>query len=250
MTFTNKEIVEILNQLKHNNYVFSNYTNYDKKKKNVILRHDVDISIEEAYKMAKLEYTLDVTSTYFILIRGDFYNPFNKRNVELIKEMKGMGHQIGLHFDETLYPEDANLPKLIEKEIDVMRSLLGIEINSVSMHIPSRRTLESNYVISDGAIVNSYGDEFFKHFKYVSDSKMNWREDVYEVIQSGKYSNIHLLTHPVWYNINEYSMWDNVTKVMYSNLHNMYEDFSVHTDGVKNSKTISECIGALYDKYR
>lgn len=250
MTFTYKEIEEIIKLLKDNNYTFSNYLDYEKNNKNVILRHDVDISIEEAYKMAKLEFNLEVTSTYFILIRGDFYNPFNKRNIEMIKEMDRMGHHIGLHFDETLYPDDANIPDLIEKEIDIMRSLTGISINSVSMHIPSKRTLESNYVISNGTVVNSYSNEFFKHFKYVSDSKMNWREDVYEVIKSGKYPNIHLLTHPVWYNIDDYSMWDNVSKVIYDYVKSMHEDFSVHTVGVDNSLTISECIGALYDKYR
>lgn len=250
MTFTYKEIEEIVKQLKQYNYQFSDYLNYNKNEKNVILRHDVDVSIEDAYKMAKLESSLEVASTYFVLIRGDFYNLLNKRNVEMIKEMDNMGHHIGLHFDETLYPEGSDISKLVENEVEVMKSLLGVSINSVSMHIPSKKTLESNYLISNGSIVNSYSDEFFKYFKYVSDSKMNWRENIYDVIQCGKYPNIHLLTHPVWYNAKNYSMWDNVSKVMECQVINMHEDFKVHTAGVDNPRTISECIGELYDKYQ
>ena len=43
----------------------------------VILRHDIDCSLKAALKMAKIEDDLDVTSTYFILLTSEFYNPFN-----------------------------------------------------------------------------------------------------------------------------------------------------------------------------
>ena len=87
-----------------------------------------------------------------------------------------------------------------------MEWMIGMDVESVSMHIPSQRTLEANYIIKGGKIINSYSNVFFKEFKYVSDSKMHWRENVYDVIESGKYQRIHLLTHPVWYNKNKYTL--------------------------------------------
>ena len=66
------------------------------------------------------------------------------------------------------------------------------------MHRPSKKTLEANYDLGD--VVNSYGKEFFNGFKYVSDSRRRWREDVNEVIQSDKYNRLHILTHAFWYN--------------------------------------------------
>ncbi|CAM5183396.1 Polysaccharide deacetylase OS=Ureibacillus acetophenoni OX=614649 GN=SAMN05877842_104127 PE=4 SV=1 [Ureibacillus acetophenoni] len=42
--------------------------------------------------------------------------------------------------------------------------------------------------------------------KYISDSRLNWREDPIEIIESGKYKKLHILTHPFSYSINKKSM--------------------------------------------
>lgn len=65
------------------------------------------------------------------------------------------------------------------------------------MHRPSKKTLNSNLHIP--GMINSYGFEFFEQFKYVSDSRMHWREDVEEIINSGNFDKIHILTHAFWY---------------------------------------------------
>lgn len=46
-------------------------------------------------------------------------------------------------------------------------------------------------------------EKIFKEFKYVSDSRRRWREDVMEIIQSGKYDKLHILTHAFWYSDEE-----------------------------------------------
>ena len=55
-------------------------------------------------------------------------------------------------------------------------------------------------------IINSYCGEFFKEFKYISDSRMNWREDVEKIVQLENDRALHLLTHPIWYSNEERSM--------------------------------------------
>lgn len=91
--------------------------------------------------------------------------------------------------------------KLIADEVRILEEILQTEIKSVSMHRPSKETLEADYDLSP--IINSYGKRFFKEFKYVSDSRRRWREDVTEVIQSGKYDKLHILTHAFWYHDKE-----------------------------------------------
>ena len=65
------------------------------------------------------------------------------------------------------------------------------------MHRPSKRTLESDY--SFGGLVNSYSKVFFNDFKYLSDSRMRWREDVDSIVVAGEYKALHILTHPIWH---------------------------------------------------
>ena len=65
------------------------------------------------------------------------------------------------------------------------------------MHRPSQKTLEADYTIP--GVVNSYSGEFFNHFKYLSDSRRRWREDVMEIMRAKAYPRLHILTHPFWY---------------------------------------------------
>lgn len=65
------------------------------------------------------------------------------------------------------------------------------------MHRPSRETLEADYAFP--GIVNSYGKTFFRDFKYLSDSRRRWREPVLDIIRSGEFDRLHILTHAFWY---------------------------------------------------
>ena len=59
-------------------------------------------------------------------------------------------------------------------------------------------------------MINSYGQAFFKGFKYLSDSRRRWREPVDEIIASEAYEHLHILTHAFWYNESEISIHDSV----------------------------------------
>ena len=188
--------------LKDYNYCITDYNEYKNYEKCAILRHDVDNSLYDAVKLAKIEYDNNVKSTYFILLSTDFYNIFSKNSRKLINEVISLGHHIGLHFDEVKYDDINNkdsLKKYVYKEIEIMSRELEVDINVVSMHRPSKWVLEEN-IVFDNNIVNTYGKEFFENFKYVSDSRMHWREDVIGTIKSSNYQKIHILTHAFWYN--------------------------------------------------
>ena len=208
MKFDYSEYIRLLNCLTDNGYVFKGYTDTDFDDRTVILRHDVDVSIESAARVAEIEKSMEgIKSTYFILMTSDFYNPFSRENMFHLESIMSNGHEIGLHFDEQRYFSDGDWTDsdIIEKitlEKAILEKALGVKINAVSMHRPSARTLDANLVIP--GMVNSYSSVFFNEFKYVSDSYHRWRENVWEVIERG-FPKIQLLTHPFWYHDEDYT---------------------------------------------
>lgn len=155
-----------------------------------------------------------VKSTYFVLLTSDFYNVFSKKSCDGLKQIMDNGHTIGLHFDEVRYPEllgdvKAVKGKIIE-EAELLSRAIGCKVDIVSMHRPSQFVLEADIDIP--GIINSYGQIYFKKFKYLSDSRRRWREPVDEIIQSERYEKLHILTHPFWYNETEEDIHETVSK--------------------------------------
>ncbi len=202
MNFTYKAYIDLLSLLKQNGYSVTDYHSYMHVEKPVILRHDVDDSLDKALDLARIEYSEGVRSTYFVLLSTDLYNIASKKSMDMIGEIQSLGHEIGLHFDEMKYEgSDCPVDELIRREAHIAEQIIGTPVRVVSMHRPSKETLEADYAIE--GLINSYGMEFFKGFKYVSDSRRHWRENVEEIITSGRYSRLHILTHAFWYNEEE-----------------------------------------------
>lgn len=199
MDFTSKQYVDLIKLLKEKDYIFTNYKEYKKYKRPVIFRHDIDNSLEKALNIAKIEKENNIKSTFFVLLSTDFYNIFSKKSTDILKEIINLGHEIGLHFDEKRY-EIRNKEELecyIIYEKDILEKSLGVDVEMVSMHRPSKWILENDIQFKN--IINSYSKEFLHEFKYLSDSRMHWREDVLEIIKKEEYDKLHILTHPFWY---------------------------------------------------
>lgn len=212
MEFTYKAYENLLCNLILSGYEFSNYENWQEKRKPVILRHDIDNDIEKALKLAELEHSRGVSSTYFVLLTSDFYNVFSKESYDVLRRINELGHTIGLHFDEARYPEcegNGEMIYRIKKEADILGRAIGDKIVTVSMHRPSKGLLEANIEIP--GIINSYSQIFFKDFKYLSDSRRRWRENIDEIVKCGKYDKLHILTHAFWYYDDEIDIHDSVS---------------------------------------
>lgn len=229
MDFTYLSYIDMLNRLKKNDYKFSSYKDNFDTNKYVILRHDIDFTLDKALEMAKIEYENEVCATYFILLCTDFYNVFSKRSKNILLELKALGHNIGLHFDETKYGivnDEKIFKDKIFNEISILENALNTKINIVSMHRPSKWILDKNIILG-GRVINTYSNRFFKEFKYVSDSRMNWRENIISIIESNKYNKLHILTHPIWYQDNQIEMKAiliNFIKQQQENIYNYLDD--------------------------
>lgn len=206
MEFTIKAYLELLKILKKEGYNFCLYNESGKFGKSVIIRHDVDISIEKALEMAIIENKMGVKSTYFILLSTNFYNIFSKQSFKKLQEIILLGHEIGLHFDEKRYDikNIDEMKRYIKIESSILGKLLNINVKVVSMHRPSSFVLEND--INFNNIINTYSSKYFKEMKYISDSRMNWREDPNEIIKSGNHKKLHILIHPFWYSTKNESM--------------------------------------------
>ena len=65
------------------------------------MRHDIDFSLKKALEFAEVEQEQKIRSTYFVLLTTDMYNAMSKEAGQKIRAIMKMGHEIGLHFDET-----------------------------------------------------------------------------------------------------------------------------------------------------
>ena len=188
------------------------YKNWRNFSRCAILRHDIDNDIEKALVLATVEQELGVKSTYFVLVTSDFYNVFSAKSEKLLHAIFDCGHDIGLHFDEVRYPDIKTPDDARERILEEARLLslaIGIPVDTVSMHRPSKMILDANLEIP--GMVNSYGQIYFKGFKYVSDSRRRWREPIEDIVKAKTYERLHILTHAIWYNENEMDIHDSIS---------------------------------------
>lgn len=246
MEFTYKSYCRLLDKLELNNYTFSSYHNWKEHNKCVILRHDIDYEPRKALEMALLEQERGVSSTFFILVTSDFYNAFSARNSVIIRSILKCGHEIGLHFDEVRYKgiTVGEIRKKIINEASLLEQIIEQPVKTVSMHRPSKAMLESNLFIP--GIVNSYGNDYYRGFKYLSDSRRHWREPVEEIIESGQYDRLHILTHAFWYGEEEISIHDAVKGfVNHANL----ERYNTISDNISFVESIMTEEEVLYEDH-
>ena len=221
MNFDYHSYVDLLNIIRQENYTFCNYHNYADSDRCVILRHDIDSSLERAVKLAEVEHDQGVHSTYFALLRTDFYNVASAKGYACIRRIHELGHDIGLHFDEKTYNPHQDIISAMAWEAGILSEVCDVPVKSVSMHRPSQETLEADYQIP--GLVNTYGQTFFREFKYLSDSRRRWRYPVKELIQSGQYSRFQILTHPFWYSEENRSLEQSIFEfVNHANLERYY----------------------------
>lgn len=189
---------------------------YQKHKTGLILRHDVDLSLDIAYEFSRIEKKNSIVSTYYILITSDLYNPFSASNKEKIKTMLDEGFEIGLHFDPLAYGNipEKELEKKFYDEIEIFESVFNFKIKSYSHHNPSIHGQYPNYE----GVINAYNTDIFSDECYISDSMFSFRcKDPGEFIEKSKHQLVQFLTHPVHYFSNAILSYENPINFIINN---------------------------------
>lgn len=215
--FSYEEYREMIGIIKESGKA-ATFSEAKKRDKFIIVRHDVEFSVDRAYALSKVEKEMDFTSTYFFQWTNNSYNILSKKNKEIIMKMYEAGHTIGLHFALNGLTDVDEIRKQIEKEIHAWNIMLEFDVDTFSVHRPSQAVLEANIKI-DG-IINAYESEFFTYVdkvtsdtklkvKYLSDAQHRWNYGVPDRETLLGNDKVQVLTHP-------YS-W---TETGYDNLHN------------------------------
>ena len=180
-------------------YVVRSFVDAIPKSPHLILRHDIDFDLEAAVALAEAESKLGVTSTYFLLLRTEFYNPFSGSGMQAVRKLERLGHNVGLHFDASLYDdEDTNLVAALENECHTMEQVTGSPITVFSLHRPSRDELDRDLIVPGRT--NAYERRYFREMGYCSDSRGDWHHGhplEHPAVEAGR--ALQLLTHPIWW---------------------------------------------------
>ena len=201
MEFSYRRYLQLVNTIREAGYTVCKYTEWEQYNRPCILRHDIDFSLKRALDMAIFEHENDIKSTFFVLLTTDMYNPLSKNGESIIRKIHDMGHDIGLHYDESRYgvteQTENEYIEQIYHEKNILESICGDEVKVISMHCPSKKFLSSDIFIP--GMINSYSKLFFKEFKYCSDSMRVWHEDIEQGLAVESYRRLHILTHAFWW---------------------------------------------------
>jgi hypothetical protein len=144
----------------------------------LLLRHDVDLSLDAALTLAGLEAEAGVQATYFLMTQSIFYNLASPEGEHALERLRELGHRVGLH---------AVYPRLeLDDRFDPV----------VAWHNPDPEFMREPV---DGA-VNVMQPEYFDPDHYRSDSNQHWRSGCpHGELAGGSFEWLQLLTHPeIW----------------------------------------------------
>lgn len=145
----------------------------------VILRHDVDLSLDAAVRMAEVEHDAGASATYFLMTESVFYNLDSSEGVAAIDRLRDLGHRVALHAVYPNAPEDERFDPVI------------------AWHNPDPAYMRAP--LADGRI-NVMQEPWFDPTTYRSDSNQHWRSGCpHDDLRAGAFPWLQLLTHPeIW----------------------------------------------------
>ena len=144
----------------------------------LILRHDVDLSLEAALALAELEAAEGAWSTWFLMTRSVFYNLASSEGERAIARLRELGHRVAHH---AVWPHVD-----LDERFDPV----------VAWHNP-----DPEYVWGEIAdATNVMREPFFDPEHYRSDSNQHWRHGCpHGELAAGRFEWLQLLLHPeIW----------------------------------------------------
>lgn len=139
-----------------------------------ILRHDVDRRPSNALKMARLENSFGIQSTYYFRInRGVFQS-------EIIREIDELGHEVGYHYEvlDKAHGRVSRAERIFIDELERLRALT--EVSTACMHgnplSPwDNREFWRHYTLSQFDLIGEAYISFMeKDLFYVTDTGRGW----------------------------------------------------------------------------
>lgn len=230
--FSYKDYIDLLNCIKKTG-TLKDYTEVlkDSESPFIILRHDIEFSPQRALDLALIEHKEGIKSTYFVQVSNNAYNVLSSKNIERLKKILSLGHNIGLHFHLQNSNNLEEIRKRIVFECDLLSNILGVKVDRFSFHRPSNMVLENNIKIP--GLINAYDPMFFtftnnvdnidfkSSVKYIADSRNEWSytspwnkpcEELFNACPK-----IQLLCHPYSWSNEGISVLENLKDIINEN---------------------------------
>jgi UDP-GlcNAc3NAcA epimerase len=177
----------------------------------MLMRHDIDFSIEAALAMAEIEAEVSVQATYFFMLRTDHYNILSREGTDRVRRILDLGHHLGLHFDCEAYgPNFAGerLRDACAQECAILESWFGRPVEVISFHRPSEQIHSGDAAVVTPRL-HTYMPLFTRRIHYLSDSGGHWRFDTPTASRTFEQgAPFHVLIHPIWWQQQAQSAFD------------------------------------------
>ena len=146
----------------------------------MILRHDVDLSLDAAVRMAELEHDAGAAATYFLMTESVFYNLDSSEGVAAIDAPARSSGTASRCTPSTR-------TRRCDERFDPV----------VAWHNPDPEYMRAP--LADGRI-NVMQEPWFDPATYRSDSNQHWRSGCpHDELRAGAFPWLQLLTHPeIW----------------------------------------------------
>lgn len=176
-SFSLEHYRELLEAAQEGGYRWS-FFNGEPQAGDLLLRHDVDLSLDAALEMAELEASAGARATYFLMTQSVFYNLGSSEGRRSLNRLRELGHGVGLH---AVWPNVE-----LDDRFDPV----------VAWHNPDPEYVNEPI---EGA-VNVMEPPWFSPVTYRSDSNQHWRSGCpHDALRAGAFPWLQLLTHPeIW----------------------------------------------------
>lgn len=197
--FTIEIYKKLLITIKEQGFSFETFRDFSNKLKSgkvMVLRHDVDARKENSLEFARIQNSLNIHGTYYFRIVPESYD------VEVIKEIASLGHEIGYHY-ETMDTSKGNVDKAYFefcRNLEMFRKIAPIV--TVCMHGSplskyDNRDIWKKYDYKKlGLVAEPYFDLDFNQTFYLTDTGRRWDGD--KVSIRDKAVGINTCSNPIF----------------------------------------------------
>lgn len=177
VSFTHEWYESFLRDLLRDGYDFRRFSSQPTQG-DIFLRHDVDLSVDTAKRMAQIESKLGLQSTYCLGLSSPFYDLHDSDQAASVHDILELGHDIGLYFSTHDYWEDAVpdrnvLESRVREEQSVLETIVPEVSSAVSFSSPPPWLLGRSL---DG-FQNVYAADYFTDIEYHADTNQRWRDE-------------------------------------------------------------------------
>ena len=166
-------------------------------KKFLILRHDLDYSLDAALTLAKLEEQNGIRSTYLIMANSDYYSTYSTDLQAKIRGLSDIAAEVGVHFDLSGCSSVSEADDFFGLQRRELELIIKHNVSVASAHEPLKRNVQGFELPKD--IIDCYSPRFTKEAMYISDSCQFFRKGNPLELETNE--PVQLLTHPIWWTL-------------------------------------------------